>query len=149
MSKEAIDKQLIRELAALLDEIGLTEIEWENEDLRVRVSKSAALTAPAVPPSTNEQSTSLTNRDDVNSKLSNHPGAVKSPMVGTAYLSPEPGAARFVNVGDEVAEGQTLIIVEAMKTMNPIVAPRAGKVTQVFVSDANPVEYDEVLLLID
>ena len=146
MSKEAIDKDLIRELAALLNETGLAEIEWENEDLRIRVSKSLSTPAPVL---SNQPNSTLTDREDGNSKLSNHPGAVKSPMVGTAYLSPEPGAACFVSVGDEVAEGQTLVIVEAMKTMNPIVAPIAGKVTEVFVTDATPVEYGEILVLID
>ncbi len=155
MSGPKVDSNLIRELAALLDETGLSEIEWEAEGQRVRVAKHGAAAPvvrepasaaaplkeqpPAAPPAAPAPA-----MDDAS-----HPGAVTSPMVGTAYLSPEPDARPFVQAGDTVAEGQTLLIVEAMKMMNPIPAPRSGKVAQVLVSNGAPVEYGEVLVIID
>ncbi|MCH8182276.1 MAG: acetyl-CoA carboxylase biotin carboxyl carrier protein [Proteobacteria bacterium] len=149
MSGPRVDADLIRELAALLDETGLSEIEWEGEGQRVRVAKHAAAAPvarepvpeqrPAPPPAAPAPA-----MDDAS-----HPGAVTSPMVGTAYLSPEPDARPFVQAGDTVAEGQTLLIVEAMKMMNPIPAPRSGRVAQVLVSNGAPVEYGEVLVIID
>lgn len=157
MSGPKIDNDLIRELAALLDETGLSEIEWEAEGQRVRVAKHGAAapvaqapapaTAPApeprpAPPAAAAPPAPATDN-------ASHPGAVTSPMVGTAYLSPEPDAKPFVQTGDTVTEGQTLLIVEAMKMMNPIPAPRGGKVTQVLVGNGAPVEYGEVLVIID
>lgn len=137
----------IRELAAILDETGLTEVEIEKNNIRLRVSRqggAAAFHAPAhaaAPPAPAP--------DAAAPAASDHPGVVKSPMVGTAYLAPSPGAAVFVKEGDQVAEGQTLMIVEAMKTMNPIAAPKAGTVKSILVADAQPVEYDDPLLILE
>ena len=156
MSSPTVDPHLIRELAALLEETGLSEIEWESEGQRVRVARSnaAAAQAPRAPnPSASEPIAVEAQVEPAPPRPAPdhaaHPGAVTSPMVGTAYLSPEPGANPFVRSGDNVTEGQTLLIVEAMKTMNPIAAPRAGTVSQVLVSNGAPVEYGEVLLIID
>lgn len=154
MNGPKVDNNLIRELAALLDETGLSEIEWEAEGQRVRVAKHGAAapvvqeTAPAAAP-LKEQPASPPPAPAPAMDDASHPGAVTSPMVGTAYLSPEPDARPFVQAGDTVAEGQTLLIVEAMKMMNPIPAPRSGKVAQVLVSNGAPVEYGEVLVIID
>ena len=146
MGKLSIDPDVIRELASLLDETNLIEIEWEEADRRVRVSRTgdphiiAAPTVAAVP------ATPVAATAD---ELSEHQGAVKSPMVGTAYLSPEPGAAPFAKEGDTVSAGQTLLIVEAMKTMNPITAPRAGVVTKILTEDSMPVEFGELLMIVE
>ncbi len=159
MSGPTVDNNLIRDLAALLEETGLSEIEWEHEGQRVRVAKHGgtyvAAPAPAVAPAADlnrvgpadppEQPVPEATAVD----HSSHPGAVTSPMVGTAYLSPEPDANPFIQAGDTVAEGQTLLIVEAMKTMNPIPAPRGGKVAHILVGNGAPVEYGEVLVIID
>ena len=143
----------IKELAELLSETGLTEIEVETGDMRIKVARQgtavsadvpqvAAAPAPAeAAPEPKEAAPTPAPAD--------HPGGVKSPMVGTAYLAPEPGSANFVKVGDTVSEGQTILIVEAMKTMNPIGAPKSGKVTQILVSNEQPVEFDEVLMIIE
>lgn len=153
MSGPKVDSSLIRELAALLDETGLSEIEWEGEGQRVRVAKhGAAAPAPIAEPVPEQQpatqpAAAAATADTADTGT--HPGAVTSPMVGTAYLSPEPDARPFVQAGDTVTEGQTLLIVEAMKMMNPITAPRGGKVAQVLVSNGAPVEYGEVLVIID
>ena len=146
-SKSAIDHELIRELAKLLDETGLTEIEIERDGLRVRVGRGAiatmavssapALSAVAVP------------MKPVAIDLEKQPGVVTSPMVGTAYRGPEPGAMPFIDVGSKVAVGDTLLIIEAMKTMNQIPAPRAGTVTQMLVEDAQPVEFGQPLVVIE
>jgi len=137
----------IRELAGILEETGLTEIEIEKDKVRLRVSRQggavAYAPAPAAAPAAPAPATSAP------APSASHPGAVKSPMVGTVYLSPSPGADPFAREGSQVSEGQTVLIVEAMKTMNPIVAPRAGKVLQILVSDAQPVEFDEPLLIIE
>src|SRR5690606_17513352 len=127
------DADLIRELAELLKETDLSEIEIEDRNLRVRVARTIA-GAPATLPVAAPQPL-----DDP----AHHPGVVKSPMVGTAYRAPAPGAAPFVEVGTQVQEGQTLLIVEAMKTMNQIPAPRSGTVTAILVQDRQPVEYGE------
>lgn len=154
MSGPKVDNNLIRELAALLDETGLSEIEWEAEGQRVRVAKHGATApvarepAPAAEPVTEQRPAPAPPPAPAMDDAS-HPGAVTSPMVGTAYLAPEPDARPFVQAGDTVAEGQTLLIVEAMKMMNPIPAPRSGKVAQVLVSNGAPVEYGEVLVIID
>jgi acetyl-CoA carboxylase biotin carboxyl carrier protein len=140
----------IKDLAELLSDTGLTEIEIETGDMRIKVARqgtavSAVVPAPApvapAPEAAAEAAPAPAPTD--------HPGGVKSPMVGTAYLAPEPGAANFVKVGDTVNEGQTILIVEAMKTMNPIGAPKSGKVTQIFISNEQPVEFDEVLMIIE
>ena len=139
------DSALIRELALLLDETSLTEIEIERAGLRVRVARnvSIAATMPA-----NYQPTSATASVAV-ADLAKHPGVVPSPMVGTAYWASEPGAKPFIEVGSKVSVGQTLLIIEAMKTMNQIPSPRAGTVTQILVEDGQPVEFGEPLVIIE
>ena len=158
MTGPTVDNNLIRDLAALLDETGLSEIKWEGEGQRVRVAKHGAAVARAAAPLPAAEPTSVRPAPQPEPPAAaqtpvvdhaSHPGAVTSPMVGTVYLSPEPEASPFVQPGDTVAEGQTLLIVEAMKTMNPIAAPRGGKVAQVLVSNGAPVEYGEVLVIID
>jgi acetyl-CoA carboxylase biotin carboxyl carrier protein len=148
------DSALVRELALLLDETSLTEIEIERAGLRLRVARniSVAATMPmpvaaahAVPVAAAAPAASASAAAD----LSKHPGAVSSPMVGTAYWAPEPGAKPFVEVGSKVSVGQTLLIIEAMKTMNQIPSPRAGTVTQILVEDGQPVEYGEPLVIIE
>ncbi|WP_371349001.1 acetyl-CoA carboxylase biotin carboxyl carrier protein [Ancylobacter sp. IITR112] len=154
-NKPNIDPALVREIANLLSESDLTEIEVQHEDLRIRVVRAAptvyaapvaAAPAPvAAAPAPAAAAPAAAPVADV----SKHPGLVTSPMVGTAYLGPEPGAKYFVEVGAVVKEGQTLLIVEAMKTMNAIPAPRAGTVTKIIVENAQPVEYGEPLLIIE
>ncbi|HEX6956499.1 MAG TPA: acetyl-CoA carboxylase biotin carboxyl carrier protein [Ferrovibrio sp.] len=145
---------MIRDLADLLNETGLTEIEWSEGPLKVRVTKGGAAgapvyaapasvaAAPAVPAAAASAGAS-------EADLASHPGAVKSPMVGTIYVAPEPGAAPFVKVGDTVNAGQTLLIVEAMKTMNPITAPKGGRIAQILIENQQPVEFGQVLLIIE
>ncbi len=147
----AVDHDVIRELAKLLDETGLTEIEFERGGVRVRVARqSQPVVAAVAPPRAAAADADPPAASDVSAgDLSKHPGAVPSPMVGTAYLGPEPGARPYVEVGSQVRVGQTLLIVEAMKTMNQIPAPRAGRVVQILVEDAQPVEYGEPLMIIE
>lgn len=156
--KQAIDPNLVRELATILSDSGLSEIEVEHGELRLRLARTlvAAGAAPvthvvqaAAPASAAPAAPAPTAGPAPASDAAAHPGAVPSPMVGTAYLSPEPGAAPFVKVGDTVTAGQTIMVVEAMKTFNPIPAPRAGKVTAILVTDAQPVEYNEPLAIIE
>ncbi|MBU6320125.1 MAG: acetyl-CoA carboxylase biotin carboxyl carrier protein [Alphaproteobacteria bacterium] len=152
-----IDTGLLREIAAILREADLGEIEIEQGGLRVRVSRSGppvvhssgvvhahpaptAAAAPAAPPAPAPKPSA---------PAGDHPGAVKSPMVGTVYLAAEAGAAPFVKVGDAVKEGQTLLLVEAMKTFNPVLAPRAGRIAQIIVANEQPVEYGEALIVIE
>ncbi len=140
----------IRELAGILEETGLTEIEIEKDNTRLRVSRQGGVAAFSAPPPTAAPVAAATAAAPAPAApAASHPGTVKSPMVGTAYLSPSPGADAFVREGTQVTEGQTLMIVEAMKTMNPIAAPRSGTVTKIMVSDAQPVEFDEPLLIIE
>ncbi|MGE0231683.1 MAG: acetyl-CoA carboxylase biotin carboxyl carrier protein [Flavobacteriaceae bacterium] len=150
MSKTAkiIDKDLIRDLAALLHETDLTEIEIEQDDLRVRVARSIGVAAPTFSAPAAPAPAALPH-SDVPADSKPIAGAVNSPMVGTAYRAPEPGAPAFIEVGSVVKVGQTLLIVEAMKTMNPIPAPRAGTVTQILFEDAQPVEFGEPLVVIE
>jgi acetyl-CoA carboxylase biotin carboxyl carrier protein len=145
-----IDLKLVRALAELLNDTGLTEIEVEDGDRKIKVAKGGtaivqaapaaiaapAAVAPAAPPAAAVP-------------VADHPGTVKSPMVGTAYLAGSPEAPSFVKVGDSVKEGDTLLIIEAMKVMNPIVAPRGGKVIEIIVANAQPVEFDQPLLIIE
>lgn len=145
------DNDLIRRLAALLEETGLSEIEYEAGGRRIRVGRasgggqgSAVATPSAVPPSA--PAPSGPEQHGVEPVPS---GALTAPMVGTVYFAPEPGAPPFVQVGDSVREGQTLLIIEAMKVMNPLTAPRAGKVSLILVSDGQPVEFGEPLLVIE
>ena len=147
MGKLDIDRDLIRELAALLEETGLGEIEIEDEGRRIRVARPATMLAPAatsVAPATAEATAATAAAD-----LSAHPGALTSPMVGTVYHAPEPGAEAFVKVGDTVSRGQTLLVIEAMKTFNDIAAPTDGTITQILVENASPVEYGQVLAIIE
>ena len=145
------DSALIRELALLLDETSLTEIEIERAGLRVRVARNITMTA-AVPanyqaPASIGAGASVT--PAAVADMAKHPGVVPSPMVGTAYWSPEPGAKPFIEVGSKVSAGQTLLIIEAMKTMNQIPSPRAGTVTQILIEDGQPVEFGEPLVIIE
>lgn len=151
MARQDLDADLVRQLAKLLDETGLTELEYGNQTIKIRVARQPAPTfvtggggvamgaaaasagAPASAPAARSE----------------HPGTVHSPMVGTVYLASEPSAPPFVKAGDMVKAGQTLLIIEAMKVMNPLLAPRAGKVLEIIVRDAQPVEYGEPLLVIE
>ena len=157
-----VDADLVRDLAKVLDDTGLTEIEVEYGELRLRLARTlsmapppptqthvvhsapapapASLPAPAPPPAAAPAPAA---------DAASHPGAVPSPMVGTAYLSAEPGAPPFIKVGDTVNAGQTILVVEAMKTFNPIPAPRAGKVIAILVTDAQPVEYGDALVILE
>jgi acetyl-CoA carboxylase biotin carboxyl carrier protein len=147
------DQELIRELAALLEETGLTEIEIEREGLRVRVARQVAhetvLAASALAPRPAARQPENAPQAAPALDAASHPGCVKSPMVGTAYLAPEPNAAPFVEVGTRVAQGQTIMIIEAMKTMNHIPAPKAGTVKAILVADKQPVEFGEPLAIIE
>lgn len=151
-SGENFDKDLIRELAALLEETGLTEIEVEHEGKRLRVARGVNLTTTlttsagdASPPHTRDKPRAGGRSEEV----AVHPGTVVSPMVGTAYRSPEPGSPPFVEIGAQVTVGQTLLIIEAMKTMNQIPSPKAGTVIAILVEDSQPVEYGEPLVVIE
>ncbi|WP_267177709.1 acetyl-CoA carboxylase biotin carboxyl carrier protein [Sneathiella aquimaris] len=154
MSKLDIDKDVIRELAEIMNETGLGEIEVEHGSSRLRVSRNSSVASQAVPqmvaaPAPLAPAAPAAVEAAPAADAASHPGAVKSPMVGTAYLSPEPGAAEFIKVGDSVSQGQTLLIVEAMKTMNPIAAPKGGKILDVLVSDSQPVEFGQPLVIIE
>ena len=143
------DSALIRELALLLDETSLTEIEIERAGLRVRVARNISIAA-SMPANFQPTSASAASAAPAAvADLAKHPGVVPSPMVGTAYWSPEPGAKPFIEVGSKVSAGQTLVIIEAMKTMNQIPSPRAGTVTQILVEDGQPVEFGEPLVIIE
>jgi acetyl-CoA carboxylase biotin carboxyl carrier protein len=149
--------QMIRELAELLNDTGLTEIEIEKSGLKIRVKKKISVVAAspqtyavAAPSATTAAPTSAEPKQSPQAgDLSKHPGAVKSPMVGTAYRSPEPGSPAFCEVGSKVKQGDTLLIIEAMKTMNQIPAPRAGTVKAILIENAQPVEYGEPLIIIE
>ena len=149
-TKSAVDKDMIRELSALLEETGLSEIEIEQAGLRVRVARggqviaASPIASAAAPKVAAAGITSAAVPDPAK-----HPGVVNSPMVGTAYLAAEPGARPFVEVGSKVQAGQTLLIIEAMKTMNQIPAPRAGTVVQIMIEDGRPVEFGESLMIIE
>lgn len=151
MTRQKVDTALIETLAELLQRTGLTEIELAEGDSRIRVVRApqplvtqvpgpAAAAAPAPVPAASEETAPAPEE---------HPGAVRAPMVGTVYLTPEPGAAPFITLGAEVREGQTLLIIEAMKVMNPIRAPRSGRIAKLLVTSGDPVEYGELLLIIE
>ena len=142
------DSALIRELALLLDETSLTEIEIERAGLRVRVARNITVSA-AMPAGFQAAPVAAAAVAPAGADLAKHPGVVPSPMVGTAYWAPEPGAKPFIDVGTKVSAGQTLLIIEAMKTMNQIPSPRAGTVTQILVEDGQPVEFGEPLVIIE
>ena len=144
----SVDQELVRELAALLEETGLGEIEIGDQGRTLRVARTAAVAA-AVAPAPAAQSPSTEAPAAAEDDFANHPDAVNSPMVGTIYMAPEPGAPPFVKVGDRVAAGDTLLIIEAMKTMNPIPAPRDGRVARILVANGAPVEFGEALLILD
>ncbi|MDR3467297.1 MAG: acetyl-CoA carboxylase biotin carboxyl carrier protein [Xanthobacteraceae bacterium] len=148
------ERDLIRDLATLLDQTNLTEIEIERAGLRVRVARnimtSAMVPAAAAPTMVAAAAATPSPTEAAGgADLSKHPGVVPSPMVGTAYMASEPGAKPFVEVGTKVKAGQTLLIIEAMKTMNQIPAPRAGTVTQILIEDGQPVEFGEPLVIIE
>ncbi len=154
--KASIDQSLVRDLANILNETDLTEIEVENDDLRIRVSRSGpamTMSAPvysapaAQAPAPAAAAPAAPAAEAASASVSKN--AVTSPMVGTAYLSPAPGAKPFIEVGGTVKEGQTVLIIEAMKTMNQIPAPRSGKIVEIIVEDAQPVEFGEPLLVIE
>jgi len=152
MSKFELDTEFVRKLAQILHDNQLGEIELEDGQRRIRVARpaitmaAAPILAPVASPGDVAASGAAA---AIANDLGKHPGAVKSPMVGTAYLAPEPGKPAFVSVGDKVAAGQTLLIIEAMKTFNPIKAPKAGTVTRVLVENAQPVEFGEPLLIVE
>jgi acetyl-CoA carboxylase biotin carboxyl carrier protein len=138
--------ELVKALANILDDAGLAELEYETDDVAIRLSRvSGAAPVAAVAPVAAPAAQSAEGAAD----LSAHPGAVMSPMVGTAYISPEPGAPAFVEEGSTVKKGQTLLIVEAMKVMNPITAPQDGTVSKIMVKNAQPIEFGEVLVVIE
>lgn len=152
--KSLAEQEMIRELAGLLDETGLSEIEIEKAGLKIRVARSfiahatlpgpVAAGAPATPATALAAAASPAAAD-----AASHPGCVKSPMVGTAYRAPEPTAPPFIEIGSRVTQGQTLLIIEAMKTMNAIPAPKTGTVTQIMVENGQPVEFGEPLVVIE
>jgi len=150
MAKFELDTEFVRKLAAILEETKLGEIELADGERRIRVVRPAVPVAQAAPvmmaaaPAAAPALAAPAAGD-----LSKHPGVVKSPMVGTAYLAPEPGKPNFVAVGDKVVAGQTLLIIEAMKTFNPIKAPKGGTVTQILIENALPVEFGEPLMIVE
>ena len=145
-----IDSKLVRQLATVLDDTGLTEIEYEMNGLRIRVARSAREAMIAAPlPAPMASSPAAEPAPTAPSDPVNHPGAIKAPMVGVAYLLPEPGAPPFVTIGDEVKTGQTIALIEAMKTFNPVKATKSGKVTSIIVENGAPVEYGEPLVIIE
>jgi acetyl-CoA carboxylase biotin carboxyl carrier protein len=150
MAKFEMDTEFIRLLAKLLEETNLGEIEMADGDRRIRVARPVVAAAPApvaapvaVAPATAAAPIAVA------ADAAKNPGTVKSPMVGTAYLLPEPGKPPFVHVGDKVIAGQTLLIIEAMKTFNPIKAPKAGTVKQIIIENAQPVEFGEPLMIVE
>ena len=156
-----IDTALVRQLADILNDTDLTEIEVERGDLHIRVAREVTVAAPvqyaaapayapqgpAAAPAAAAPAAAMPS--DPATIVAKSGEQVKSPMVGTVYLSPQPGADAFIKVGDTVSAGQTLLIVEAMKTMNPISAPKAGKIVEILVADAQPVEFGEPLVIVE
>ena len=147
MSKFNIDNDAIRQLAELLDETNLTEIEVATGDNLIRVARQGTMVAAA--PAAAPVAAVAAAAPAAPADASSHPGAVKSPMVGVVYFSPEPGAAPFISPGSSVSEGQTIMLIEAMKTFNPIRAHKSGKISQIIAIDGHPVEYDEMLVIIE
>ena len=148
MSKRSVDFDLIRELAALLHETDLTEIEVGDDDNRIRIARGGVPMAAAVPSAPTPAAPATPAPASEPAKAAAPDGAVPSPMVGTAYLSSEPGSPPYVRVGDHVSEGDTLLIVEAMKVMNPITAPRAGTVKEILVENEQPIEFGQPLIVL-
>lgn len=155
MAKFEMDTDFIRKLAAILEETGLGEIELSDGERKMRVARPTTIAATAAPiamapmASTAAPVAVMPVATAASADNGNHPGAMKSPMVGTVYLSPEPGKPVFVNVGDKVTAGQTLLIIEAMKTFNPIKAAKAGTVTQILIEDKQPVEFGQPLMIVE
>ena len=157
MTKKSDPKgvQLVQELTDIMQDAGLVEIEYNTDDVSIRLSRAAAASVPVAAPVAPSAAMPAQSAPAAEPALaddeitSSHPGAVSSPMVGTVYLAAEPGAPNFVNEGDKVKAGQTLVIVEAMKVMNPITAPKSGTVSRILVGNAQPVEYGEVLIVIE
>lgn len=150
------DTALVKALADILDDAGLAELEYETEAVTVRLSRISGNLAPAAPvapviapAAPASEAAPATTAAATSADAAAHPGAVTSPMVGTAYTAPEPGADAFIEVGTVVKKGQTLLIVEAMKVMNPITAPKDGTISQIFVQNAQPVEFGEALVIIE
>ena len=147
MTSIPFDPEAIRALAAVLNETGLTEIEIAEKDSRIRVVRAPATMAAAIPVAAAPKPAPVAVPAPIDD--ASHPGAVTSPMVGVAYLSPEPNSAAFVTVGQRVAAGQTLLLIEAMKTFNQIKAPKAGTLTRILISSGSPVEYGEPLMILE
>lgn len=146
--KPTVNIEAIRKLAELLEETGLTEIEYGSGDLRVRVAKTAAPAFHSVPPTAPIPARSVAAGGEAD-QVADHPGLVTSPMVGVAYTAAEPEAPPFIKVGDTVAVGDTILLIEAMKVFNPIKSPHAGRVSQILVANGTPVEYGEPLMIIE
>ena len=146
-----IDRDAIRDLAEILNDTGLSEIEVEEKDLKIRVARQISATTVSAPVMAAAPAPAAAAPAEVAPAAidASHPGAVSSPMVGTVYMAPEPGAANFISVGSKVNAGDTLMIVEAMKVMNPIKAEKGGTVTQILVDDTQPVEFGEVLAIVE
>ena len=151
IKKSKIDANLVRQLAELLDETGLNEIEYGTNEWHMRVAKSgdATVTVPVGAPVVTTAAGEPTSGDDDSESHANHPGVIISPMVGTAYISPDPESPPFFKIGDTVSEGDTLVLIEAMKVFNPIKAARGGIVTRVFINNGTPIEFGEPLLIIE
>jgi acetyl-CoA carboxylase biotin carboxyl carrier protein len=152
MAKPKVDTALIEALAELLQRTGLTEIELAEGDSRIRVARQSQPVVASVPagaPAAAPAGPVASDEASARTAAEAHPGAVRAPMVGTVYLTPEPGAPPFITVGAEVREGQTMLIIEAMKVMNPIRATRSGRITELLVANGDPVEYGELLLIIE
>ena len=154
--KAALDDgaRLVKDLADILDTAGLAELEYKTETVTIRLSRQGVKPVPAVQPvaaaaATSVPATAGEAAADATGNPADHPGAVKSPMVGTVYTAPEPDAPAFITEGDSVSQGQTILIVEAMKVMNPITAPKTGTVVKIFVQNAQPVEFGEALLIVE
>jgi acetyl-CoA carboxylase biotin carboxyl carrier protein len=152
MSKDfTINKKAVQDLAAILKETDLTEIEYETEHAHIRVKRHIKTTQLVHTQPQDMQPTPVQTVAEPEKVIDpiHHPGAVKSPMVGTAYMAPDPDSAPFIKVGDTVTKGQTLMIIEAMKVMNPIKAPKDGRIINILVSDTSPIEFNDVLLVIE
>ena len=153
MAKFEMDTEFVRKLAEILEEKDLGEIELADGDRKIRIARptvtySAAAPTAAAPAPAPGAAVAATAAPAGAADHAKHPGAVKSPMVGTAYLAPEPGKPNFVSIGDKVTAGQTLLIIEAMKTFNPIKAPKAGTLMQILIENAQPVEFGEALMIV-
>ncbi|MBF0561876.1 MAG: acetyl-CoA carboxylase biotin carboxyl carrier protein [Alphaproteobacteria bacterium] len=148
MTKSSINSNMVRELARLLDEENLSEIEYDTGTLRVRLARTIAFPQGAGMV-TGMRAPAVSAAEVPIVDFASNPGTIKAPMVGLAYLGPEPGAAPFVKIGDVVTIGDTLVLIEAMKTFNPVRASHAGRVTRIFINDGAPVEFGEPLLLVE